>query len=372
MIPRSCSLLLAGALALATAGSATANDGTATRCGVGETRPNQPCTLPLLDGGAVPVPFGTDVGFQSAMEGQPALGPDLVAASDDGRWALFDPVQRRVIGRFPGGAGPLALARVDDLSFSRDGSLLILDLSGRRLGRLSGADSWGGGGNPLRNASPRASGPSPRPAPAAPDSARLADSSAVVWVPLPGLAPSAGTLLVEGRSVGLVDPLGNVHPLAMLAGTDALEPLVRGEDRLRGGADIRLVRAGARAWVVVAGGKEGGAAEVEVPGDTLGVTAFGRWIVLDRGAPGKMTAREARHLDTGRSVALPLPREQRWRPSDGVGVTPGGSLVWIEATNGGAVLHRAAASAPPDGAGGPSGEALRRAPPPPQESRGDK
>ena len=366
-------LLLIGALALATAGGAAANDGKAARCGVGETRPNQPCTLPLLDGGAVPVPFGNDVGFQSAREGQPALGPDLIAASDDGRWALFDPVHRRVIGRLPGGAGPLTLARVDDLSFSGDGSLLILDLSGRRLGRLSGAESSGGGGNPLRNASPRASGPSPRPAPATPDSARRADPSAVVWVPLPGLAPSAGTLLVEGRSVGLVDPLGNVHPLATLAGTDALEPLARGEDRLRGGAAPQLLRAGgARAWVVVAGGKEGGAAEVEVPGDTLGVTAFGRWIVLDRGAPGKMTAREARHLDTGRSVALPLPRDQRWRPSDGVGVTPGGSLVWIEATNGGAVLHRAAASALQDGAGGTSGEALRRAPPPPQESRGDK
>lgn len=93
-------------------------------------------------------------------------------------------------------------------------------------------------------------------------------------------------------------------------------------------------------------GKESGAAEIAVPDDTLGVTQFGRWIILDRGAPGKLTARDARHLDTGRIVALPLPREQFWRPSDGVGVTPGGSLVWIEATNGGAVLHRAASSAP--------------------------
>ncbi len=361
------SLFVVCVLAFVGVGHAHANDVPDAVCGVGVTTPNLPCTLPLLDGGAVPVPFGSAVGFQSALEGQLALGPDMLAVADDGHWALYDPVRRTVIGRLPGNSGPLKLPRVDDLAFTSDGSLLILDLSARRVGRLSGAGSWGGGGRaPLRNASPSGADT----ASGATDADRA--GAELRWVPLPGLVPSAGTLLVAGSHVRLVDPLGNLHPLATLEGRSALEPVPGGHGRLEAGPELRLLREGTRVWVRVGSGKDADRVTLEVPADTLGVTQFGRWIVLDRGAPGKMTAREARHLDTGRVVGLPLPREQVWRPSDGVGVTPGGALVWIEATHGGAVLHRAQKDAKRDGAGGTSGEALRRALPPPHDARGEK
>ncbi len=364
---RYAGLVVACVLAFVAVGEAHANDVPDAVCGVGVTTPNLPCTLPLLDGGAVPVPFGSAVGFQSAREGQPAMGPDLIAVADDGHWALYDPVHRTVIGRLPGDSGPLKLARVDDLAFTAEGSLLVLDLSARRLGRLSGAGSWGGGGRaPLRNASP-SRGDAPSDAADAP-----AVGGDLAWLPFPGLAPSAGALLVEGTEVALVDPNGNAHPLAVLEGRAALEPVPGGRDRLEAGPELRLLREGTRVWVRVGSGKDADRVTLEVPADTLGVTQFGRWIVLDRGAPGKMTAREARHLDTGRVVGLPLPREQVWRPSDGVGVTPGGALVWIEATHGGAVLHRAQKDAKRDGAGETSGEALRRALPPPHDARGEK
>jgi hypothetical protein len=78
--------------------------------------------------------YGVDVGFQPASEDEQALGPDHLTAGPKGVAALYDRVRGKVLVLSRDGA-PTAFdaGRVDGLSFTREGNLVVIDSSQRQL-----------------------------------------------------------------------------------------------------------------------------------------------------------------------------------------------------------------------------------------------
>jgi hypothetical protein len=78
--------------------------------------------------------YGVDVGFQPASEEAQALGPDHLTAGPQGVAALYDRVRRSVLVLTRQGA-PTSFdaGRVDGLSFTREGNLVVMDTSQRQL-----------------------------------------------------------------------------------------------------------------------------------------------------------------------------------------------------------------------------------------------
>jgi hypothetical protein len=78
--------------------------------------------------------YGVDVGFQPASEDEQALGPDYLTAGPKGVAALYDRVRSRVLVLTRDGApGSFDAGRVDGLSFTPQGELVVIDSSLRQL-----------------------------------------------------------------------------------------------------------------------------------------------------------------------------------------------------------------------------------------------
>lgn len=228
-----------------------------------------------------------EVGLDPGGAERAARGPDLLAAGPSGRWAVYSPVDRHVVG-----AGiDLALPPVDGLAFAPDGDLLVL--IGRDVTRWDGA-------------------------------------TRVAGATLPALAPAGATLVVTGDRADVVDVFGNLHPVASLT-TGALAapsgpPLFPAEHvvKLRDGR----VTVDARA--------------VPTPADTLGARVIGDWLVVEAGERGAVRAREAVSLTTGKRVPLPLRSAAPYRASSDVAVSPEGDLTWLDPRADGLYVHREA------------------------------
>lgn len=226
-----------------------------------------------------------ELGFVPAGPEAPAIGPEHLALGPDGRWALWDPVRRRVHG------AELGIHRVDDLAFAPDGDLLVLDSSSRILSR------W--------------------------EEGRL-----VRAVSLDRLVPSQLRLVVDGELAAGVDVFGNLRPIADLAGGGLDRPEL---PRLLPAPHRVELLAGA----VLVDGRPIGV------GEALAARVVGDWVLVEQGERGAVVDRVVVSLRSGRQVEIG-PRSGPYRPAFDVAAGADGSFGWIEPTAAGLRLHRVA------------------------------
>lgn len=244
----------------------------------GEPVSTGPATGPTVPGLDADVTFAwSEVGFSPAGPEEVAFGPDDLALGSDGAWAFWDPVELRVHAS----SGDFDLGVVTSLALAPDGDVLVLDEKARTVTR------WSGG-------------------------VQLAET------PMDRLCPTGVALLVDGDELDGVDLFGNLHPLADLTGG--------GLDRVDG----PHLRAPAHVAKVSGGALTVDGAPLAAPSDTLAGRLVGDWVLVEAGEKGHLRTRLAISLTTGRRVTLPLTRDGRYRPANGVAAGTDGSLAWLD------------------------------------------
>ncbi len=234
------------------------------------------------------------VGFDAGGEDRIARGPEELAVGADGWMALADPVNREVIVLWQGDRhATFAVDRPSDLLFtsSTDGDLqlLVLDDPARRVQR------WSTEGDLLQD------------------------------LPLPGLVPSGGQLLLdaEGR-LSSVDLFGNQHTIAQL-GADGLIAheglgLEPNPEPLLWDARTLTYSTPERSFALPEA--------LAVSGQRLG-----DWLVLDvvTGDAPITVERTAVNLATGSTTTLPASPDRAYLPQGDLALDPdSGALLYLD------------------------------------------
>jgi hypothetical protein len=223
----------------------------------------------------------SNLNFSPGGTEEAAVGPDVLAVGEDGRWALWDPVA----GVVRGSEGEFERSMLSSMAFAEDGALLVLDSRARTLGRYDAGKATG------------------------------------TW-DIDRMSPMGVSLVVSGGRAWGRDPYGGLHALATLDGDGDGDAPVARRSRLNGGR-------------VIVDGKE-----FPAPADVLAARILGDWVIIEAGRPGALRERYAQSLGSGRRVTLPLLRDQRYRPIHDLVAVSDGSLAWIDARSDALHLHR--------------------------------